>query len=170
MWEINNSLQILSFSRSLVLGILLCVLYDFIKSLRLTVNFSAIAIFLQDIAYSCIAAFVTFLFLLSVTNGEMRGYVISGILAGFIISRFTLSRLFCKFLKVSRIIKRRTVANEACDAGRVTVNGKPARASYDVKVGDIIEISFGTRDFKARVNAVSETVKKDDAVSLYELL
>lgn len=75
-----------------------------------------------------------------------------------------------KFLKVSRIIKRRTVANEACDAGRVTVNGKPARASYDVKVGDIIEISFGTRDFKARVNAVSETVKKDDAVSLYELL
>ncbi|MEE0896446.1 MAG: RNA-binding S4 domain-containing protein, partial [Acutalibacteraceae bacterium] len=56
-----------------------------------------------------------------------------------------------KFLKVSRIIKRRTVANEACDAGRVTVNGKPARASYDVKVGDIIEISFGTRDFKARV-------------------
>ena len=75
-----------------------------------------------------------------------------------------------KFLKVSRIIKRRTVANEACDAGRVTVNGKTARASYDVKVGDIIEISFGTRDFKARVNNVSETVKKDDAVSLYELL
>lgn len=75
-----------------------------------------------------------------------------------------------KFLKVSRIIKRRTVANEACDAGRVTVNGKTARASYDVKVGDIIEISFGTREFKARVTAVSETVKKDDAVSLYELL
>ncbi len=75
-----------------------------------------------------------------------------------------------KFLKVSRIIKRRTVANEACDAGRVAVNGKTARASYDVKVGDIIEISFGTRDFKARVCAVSETVKKDDAVSLYELM
>lgn len=75
-----------------------------------------------------------------------------------------------KFLKVSRIIKRRTVANEACDAGRVTVNGKTARASYDVKVGDIIEISFGTRNFKARVNSVTETVKKDDAVSLYELM
>lgn len=75
-----------------------------------------------------------------------------------------------KFLKVSRIIKRRTVANEACDAGRVTVNGKTARASYDVKVGDIIEISFGTREFKARVTTVSETVKKDDAMSLYELL
>lgn len=75
-----------------------------------------------------------------------------------------------KYLKVSRIIKRRTVANEACDAGRVTVNGKVARASYDVKVGDIIEISFGTRNFKAQVTSVTETVKKDDAVSLYTLM
>ncbi len=75
-----------------------------------------------------------------------------------------------KYLKVSRIIKRRTVANEACDAGRVLVNGKVARASYDVKVGDIIEISFGAKDFKAQVTAVSETVKKDDAVSLYTVL
>lgn len=75
-----------------------------------------------------------------------------------------------KYLKVSRIIKRRTVANEACDAGRVTVNGKVARASYDVKVGDIIEISFGTRNFKAQVTSVAETVKKDDAVSLYTLM
>ena len=75
-----------------------------------------------------------------------------------------------KYLKVSRIIKRRTVANEACDAGRVTVNGKIARASYDVKVGDIIEISFGTRNFRAQVTAVSETVKKDDAANLYTVL
>ncbi len=75
-----------------------------------------------------------------------------------------------KYLKVSRIIKRRTVANEACDAGRVIVNGKVARASYDVKVGDIIEISFGSKDFKAQVTAVTETVKKDDAVSLYTVL
>ncbi len=75
-----------------------------------------------------------------------------------------------KYLKVSRIIKRRTVANEACDAGRVIVNGKVARASYDVKVGDIIEISFGSKEFKAQVTAVSETVKKDDAVSLYNVL
>lgn len=75
-----------------------------------------------------------------------------------------------KYLKVSRIIKRRTVANEACDAGRVTVNAKVARASYDVKVGDIIEISFGTRNFKAQVTSVAETVKKDDAVSLYTLM
>lgn len=75
-----------------------------------------------------------------------------------------------KYLKVSRIIKRRTVANEACDAGRVTVNGKAARASYDVKVGDIIEISFGTRDFKAEVTSVAETVKKDDAAGLYKII
>ena len=75
-----------------------------------------------------------------------------------------------KYLKVSRIIKRRTVANEACDAGRVLVNGKAARASYDVKVGDIIEISFGMRLFKAEVTDVSETVRKDDAASLYKIL
>ncbi len=75
-----------------------------------------------------------------------------------------------KYLKVSRIIKRRTVANEACDAGRVLVNGKAARASYDVKVGDIIEILFGTRLFKAEVTDVSETVRKDAAASLYKIL
>lgn len=75
-----------------------------------------------------------------------------------------------KYLKVSRIIKRRTIANEACDAGRVTVNGKPARASYDVKMGDIIEISFGTRNFKAEVLSVAETVKKDDASGMYRII
>ncbi|MEE1245396.1 MAG: RNA-binding S4 domain-containing protein [Acutalibacteraceae bacterium] len=75
-----------------------------------------------------------------------------------------------KYLKISRIIKRRTVANDACDAGRVLVNGKPARASYDVKVGDIIEISFGTRNFKAEVTLVAETVRKDDAATMYRLV
>jgi len=75
-----------------------------------------------------------------------------------------------KFLKVSRIIKRRTVANEACDAGRVSVNGKVARASYDVKVGDVIEISFGTRDVKVEVTFVAETVRKDDATTMYRIL
>lgn len=75
-----------------------------------------------------------------------------------------------KFLKVSRIIKRRTVANEACDAGRVSVNGKPARASYDVKVGDLLEITFGTRTVKAEVLSVAEVVKKDDAALLYKLI
>ncbi len=75
-----------------------------------------------------------------------------------------------KYLKVSRIIKRRTVANEACDAGRVIVNGKTARASYDVKVGDIIEITFGTRTVKAEVLIVTETVRKDDAAYMYKII
>ena len=75
-----------------------------------------------------------------------------------------------KYLKVSRLIKRRTVANEACDAGRVAVTGKPARASYDVKVGDEIEITFGNKTVKARVLKVAETVKKDDAADMFELI
>ena len=75
-----------------------------------------------------------------------------------------------KFLKVSRLIKRRTVANEACDAGRVMVNGKVARASYDVKVGDIIEIAFGTKTLKAEVLDVQETVRKEDAKELVRYL
>ena len=75
-----------------------------------------------------------------------------------------------KFLKTARIIKRRTVANEACDAGRVTANGKVARASYDVKVGDVLEIAFGTRTVKLQVTDILETVKKDDAASLYRII
>lgn len=75
-----------------------------------------------------------------------------------------------KFLKVSRLIKRRTVANEACDAGRVLVNGRPAKASLNVKTGDIIEIQFGTNSVKAEVLDVQETVKKDDAKELYRYL
>ena len=65
-----------------------------------------------------------------------------------------------KYLKVSRIIKRRTVANEACDAGRVIVNGKPVKASYDVKINDVIEIQFGQRTVKVQVLNLNETVKK----------
>ena len=75
-----------------------------------------------------------------------------------------------KYLKVSRIIKRRTVANEACDAGRVTVNGKPVKASYDVKEGDELEIQFGTNPLKVRVLTVKETVKKDEAKEMYEVI
>ena len=75
-----------------------------------------------------------------------------------------------KYLKVSRIIKRRTVANEACDAGRVAVNGKSARASYEVKVGDIIEISLGTRCTKFKVEAVNEYATKEGASSLYSVI
>ena len=73
-----------------------------------------------------------------------------------------------KYLKVSRLIKRRTVANEACDNERVSVNGKVVRASYDVKVGDIIEIRFGTRELKVRVLDVKEHALKEDAGSMYE--
>ncbi len=75
-----------------------------------------------------------------------------------------------KFLKVSRLTKRRTVANEACDAGRVLVNDKGAKASYDVKTGDIIEIQFGTKSVKVEVLDVQETVKKDEAKELYRYL
>ena len=71
-----------------------------------------------------------------------------------------------KYLKVSRLIKRRTVANEACDNTRVTVNGKPAKASYDVKVGDHISIAFGARTVTVEVLAVAEAVRKDDAAAM----
>ena len=75
-----------------------------------------------------------------------------------------------KFLKVSRIIKRRTIANEACDAQRVTVNGRPARASYEVKAGDILEIALGGKKLKAEVLDVRETVRKEGAADLYRIL
>lgn len=75
-----------------------------------------------------------------------------------------------KYLKVSRIIKRRTVANDACDAEHVTVNGRPAKASYDVKQGDVIEVSFGQRTLKVRVLDIKEFTAKADAASLYEVI
>lgn len=73
-----------------------------------------------------------------------------------------------KYLKVSRLIKRRTVANEACDNARITVNGRPAKASYDVKVGDRLEIALGNRTLAVEVLQVAETVKKDDACAMYK--
>lgn len=75
-----------------------------------------------------------------------------------------------KYLKVSRLIKRRTVACDACNAGRVTVNGKPQKASYDVKVGDRIEIKFGEKSVQAEVLTVEETVRKDDAKELFRYI
>ncbi|MBR1478459.1 MAG: RNA-binding S4 domain-containing protein [Lachnospiraceae bacterium] len=75
-----------------------------------------------------------------------------------------------KYLKVSRLIKRRTVANEACDAGRVMINDKVAKASAEVKVGDVITISFGNKDVKAEVLSVSETVRKEEAKELFKYL
>ena len=73
-----------------------------------------------------------------------------------------------KYLKVSRLIKRRTVANEACDNGRISVNGRVVKASYDVKVGDRIEISMGNRTIAVEVLLVAETVRKDDAAAMYK--
>ncbi len=75
-----------------------------------------------------------------------------------------------KYLKVSRLIKRRTVANEACDAGRVLINDKPAKASANVKEGDILTIRFGNRDVKVEVVNVRETVKKEEAAELFRYL
>ena len=73
-----------------------------------------------------------------------------------------------KYLKVSRLIQRRTVANVACDNARISVNGKPAKASYDVKVGDRIDIAFGARTLRVEVLAVAEAVRKDDASAMYK--
>lgn len=75
-----------------------------------------------------------------------------------------------KFLKVSRIIKRRTIANEACDQGRVSVNGRVAKASVDIKAGDVIEIRFGEKIFKAEILNVAEHVLKNDASDLYKVI
>ena len=75
-----------------------------------------------------------------------------------------------KYLKVSRLIKRRPVANEACDAGRIVVNGKVAKASLSVKIGDIIEIAFGDKTMKVEVLSLEETYKKDEARELYKIL
>ena len=75
-----------------------------------------------------------------------------------------------KFLKVSRIIKRRTVANNACDSEHVKVNGRDAKASYDVKIGDVIEVSFGERILKIRVKEIKEHTLKNDAGDLYEVI
>ena len=75
-----------------------------------------------------------------------------------------------KYLKVSRLIKRRTVANEACDAGRILVNDKIARASYDVKVGDVIQIQMGQKELKVQVEQVSDVVRKEEAADLYRVL
>ena len=75
-----------------------------------------------------------------------------------------------KYLKVSRLIKRRTVANDACDAGRVMVNDKVVKASYDVKEGDIIEIQFGQKNVKVKVTDVKEVIRKDEAKEMFESL
>ena len=75
-----------------------------------------------------------------------------------------------KFLKVSRLIKRRTVANEACDSQRISVNGKNAKASYDVKIGDLITVAFGTKSITVKVLEIKETTKKSESCGMYEII
>ena len=75
-----------------------------------------------------------------------------------------------KFLKVSRLIKRRTIANEACDTGRISINGKSQKASYEVKVGDVISIRFGEKPVEVRVLSVREPIRKEEAEELFEYL
>lgn len=75
-----------------------------------------------------------------------------------------------KFLKVSRLIKRRTVANEACDSERVSVNGRAAKASYDVKLGDLITITYGNKSVTVRVLEIKDTTKKSEATGMYEII
>ena len=75
-----------------------------------------------------------------------------------------------KYLKVSRLIKRRTVANEACDSARITVNGKTAKASYDVKLGDLISVAFGSKSVTVKVLDIKETTKKSESVGMYEVV
>lgn len=75
-----------------------------------------------------------------------------------------------KYLKVSRLIKRRTVANDACDASRIMVNGKPAKASYDVKIGDLITVAFGSKSVTVKVLDIRETTKKTEAIGMYTVV
>ena len=75
-----------------------------------------------------------------------------------------------KYLKVSRLIKRRTVANDACDSERISVNGKAAKASYNVKIGDLITVSFGTKEVTVRVLEIKDTTKKSEASGMYEII
>lgn len=75
-----------------------------------------------------------------------------------------------KYLKVTRLIKRRTIANEACDAGKIIINGTPAKASYNVKIGDVIEINMGARSLKVRVLSISEFANKETASDNYEVI
>ena len=75
-----------------------------------------------------------------------------------------------KFLKVSRLIKRRSVANDACDSERISVNGKSAKASYNVKIGDLITVTFGTKSVTVKVLEIKETTKKSESVGMYEIV
>lgn len=100
MWEINSTEQILAFVYSLCIGIIFCLFYDVFRALRFAVKFSDIMIFSQDVLYFILISFATFIYLLAVTNGEIRFYIIFGILLGFLICFLTISKYFLKFLKM----------------------------------------------------------------------
>lgn len=99
MWEINNNLQLATVLRTLILGVLLCLSYDVIRGARKAVDFSDFAVFLQDVIFCIICAPVTFIFLLATTNGELRGFVFVGMVAGFVVARLTVSRIFVLIFK-----------------------------------------------------------------------
>ncbi len=110
MWEINNTLQMISFARSVFLGIILCLIYDILRIVRASFDFGKLTIFFQDILFSVFSSLVTFLFLLSLTNGEIRAFVIVGMGVGFLISRLTISRIFLNvgkfiFIRFKKLLK-----------------------------------------------------------------
>ena len=99
MWEISSTLQLINIGWSVVLGIIFCTLYDILRAFRKVMSFSATSIFFQDMSFSLVLAFTTFTYLLSVTNGELRGFIFVGIAVGFVLSRVTFSMVFVRFVK-----------------------------------------------------------------------
>ena len=99
MWEINNAAQLISFARSLGLGAIICCLYDILRAFRGVIKFSTLSIFFQDIIFSVFSAFLTFTFLLSVTNGELRGYFFLGATLGFVVFRCSISIVVFRLLR-----------------------------------------------------------------------
>lgn len=99
MWEIDNLLQVINFARSLCLGVVFCLVYDILRAIRKVLYFTSAAVFFQDIFYSIFCALFTFIFLLSITNGELRGFVFISISLGFFLSRFTFSKIWIWLLK-----------------------------------------------------------------------
>ncbi len=138
MWEINNTEQILAFLYSLCLGIIFCLFYDVFRAFRFAVKLNDFYIFLQDIFYFISIAFVTFLFLLAVTNGEIRFFVIFGISLGFLVCYFTVSKYFIKFLTM--IFKGFAAISKKINA---FLNGLFAKAdSFITKIFNIIKNTF----------------------------
>lgn len=99
MWEINNTAQITAFLYSILLGMIFCLFYDLLRAFRFAVKLTDLSVFLYDVFYFSVISVITFIFLLAVTNGELRGFVFLGILLGFLLFYFTVSRVLLKYLK-----------------------------------------------------------------------